>query len=183
MMRIKPGFEPDSNESQNKYSDSPGCIFLILLSIGGYFVFLAISRVTSASGSTLDQIICYGTLICVVILFALSPYFTKRERKKLQKAQQDWKNSCRSTEVSIVDRRYFPGGTWEDEYGIPHSSSPSYHLTLEVSADQKNIAPDQTRMFVVVRQPVYEQLQDRQTVRIYYQPEKPTTFLLEQELL
>lgn len=181
-MRAKPGFEPDSYEPQRKYDDSPSCLWMLILTVGGYFVFSAINRVGSGYGSTLDKFICYGLLICVGILFALNPYFEKQEKKKLQKTRQEWKRTCKSTEVAIVSRHYSPGGSYEDEYGIPHSSRPSYHLDLEMNADQRAVVPQLlTKVTVYVHQSVYAQLQNRNTVRIYYKLEAPMTFLLEEE--
>ena len=181
-MRVKPGFEPDSYEAQHKGDNSPSCLVMLIVAIGGYFVCSAVNRVLAGYGNTLDKFICYGLLICLVLLFAINPYFVKQEKKKLQKARQEWKRTCKSVEVAILNRHHYPGGTNDDEYGIPHSSHPSYHLNLELSADQKAIAPNQIAAWVEVKMIIYAQLQERSTVRIYYKPEAPFTFLLEEEI-
>jgi hypothetical protein len=181
-MRVQPEFEQGSKQVPPKAGDSPGCLLLLVLTVGGYFALSAINRAMAGSGSPLDKSICYGLLACLVILFALSPYFSKQEKKKYLAARQAWVRSSVAVEVSILDRRHFPGSSWEDGYEIPHHSSPSYHLDLETSPDQKAAHPNLTQVSVEVQEPVYTRLQDRRTVRIYYKPEAPFTFLLEEEI-
>lgn len=183
-MRRKPSFEPDSYEAQHPKEESPSCFLMLLITVIGYFIFSALSRTTlSGFANKSDQFICYGTLIGIAVLFVLASRQEKQDKQKLKEARQEWKRTCKSAEVAILNHRYYAGGTTEDEYGIPHSSHASYHLDLELSADQKDIAPIPTMVSVDVRMPVYAQLQNRNTVRIYYKPEAPFTFLLEEELL
>ena len=181
-MRVQPDFKRGSTQTQQKADDSPSCLLLLVLSVGGYIALSAINRVMAGDGSPLDKVFCYGLLGCLILLFALSPYFNKQEKKKYQAARQAWVRSCITAELPILDRRHFPGSSWEDEYEYPHYSSPSYHLDLEPSPHQKAAHPDSTRVSVQVQEPVYTRLLDRQTVRIYYKPEAPFTFLLEEEI-
>ena len=155
---------------------------MILVTVIGYFVFLAITRVTSGNGSKLDHYICYGTLAGFVVILILGVLDTKKDKKALAAKRQNWKDTCKSGEVAIVNRHYYPGGTNEDENGIPHTSRASYHLDLEMNADQRAAAPDRKVLYVEVSGSVYGKLLERNTVRIYYKPEAPLTFLLEEEL-
>jgi hypothetical protein len=176
-MRTKPIFgkkEADSNQS-------PGCIWMLVLAVVGYWVFSAITRVTSGLGSRLDKIICYGTLAGFVIFLIFAAWQAGRDRAALEVEKQNWKNACRCAEVAILSRTYYPGSSYEDGYGIPHSSHASYRLVLEPNDDQRAVAPHIKQLGVDVYGPVYEKLENRNTVRIYYQPESPLTFLLEEE--
>lgn len=181
-MRTRPGIGPDTLKSRTPDQDSPGCIVMILVAVIGYFVLLAITRVTSGSGSRLDHIVCYATLIGLVILFAMVPILDNQEKKKLREERQHWKDTCKSAEAAILDRSSYPGGSYEDEYGIPHYSRASYHLDLEMNSDQRAVSPNLTRIRVDVYANIYEKLKDRNTVRIYYKPEAPMVFLLEEEI-
>lgn len=183
MPRRKPAFEPDSYESQHPPEKSPGCFFLLILTVIGYLIFSALSR-TTLSGFTnaSDRYICYGTLLGLVILFSLAKWQAKRDKHKLEQARQEWKRTGKSAEVAILNRRDYPGGSYEDEYGIPHTSRPAYHLELEPGPDQRTANPQSSLVHVDLKPSVYHQLLDRKTVKIYYQPEAPFTFLLEEEI-
>jgi len=181
-VRSKSAFKPDSSRSQNKENDTASCLLFIFVAIGGYFVFLAINRVLSGRGNRLDHMICYGVLIGFVILVILAILQGDQPKKKLRQAQQEWKRSCNSVEVGLINRRYYPGGSWEDEYGIPHSSHSSYQLDLESTAEQRVLFPGLQSVSVTVNGNIYSKLIDRNVVRIYYQPESPMTFLLEEEI-
>jgi hypothetical protein len=133
--------------------------------------------------------------------------------------KQEWKKGCVSAEVTIVSREHYPGGTYEDEYGISHHSRPHYRLKLKINAVQKAVAPNQmivemgrskwlirsrdqmggvsrianptysiysnllpTIVSVDVHENIYTKLEKCDAVRIYYKPESPLTFLLEEEI-
>ena len=182
-MRTEPNFsKKDSSEGQTKNSDDWGCVWLPLVIAIGYIFSSAIARVNSHTGSWLDQVICYGTLICVVAMFILGDWAQKKEKKRLHEARQKWKRTCKSAEVAIVRRYGYPGGSYEDEYGIPHTTRANYHLDIALGADQMAVSPNQTIMQVKVTSNIFEKLEKRDTVRIYYEPESPLEFLLEEEL-
>ncbi len=181
-MRSKPTFKPDSSSSQNNKYSLPSCLLMFFVVVGGYFAFGAINRVLSGSGNSLDQVICCGTLIGLVLLVILAILQEDQNTKKLREAQQEWKGTCRSVEVAIVNRQYYPGGSWEDEYGIPHTARPRYQLDLESTAKQRVLFPNLQSVSVSVNESVYSKLVDRNVVRVYYQPDSPMTFLLEEEI-
>ncbi|MBI5565798.1 MAG: hypothetical protein HY870_12960 [Chloroflexi bacterium] len=176
-MRSKPAFKPDSSQY-----DSPSCLWMFIVAVGGYFAFGAINRVLSGYGNRLDHLICYGVLIGFVILVILAKRQTDRDTKKLREAHHEWKYTCRSAEVSIINRQHYPGGSWEDGYGIPHSSHPSYHLNLELTAEQRVLFPNLQSVRVDVNEDIYSKLIDRNVVRVYYQPDSPMIFLMEEEI-
>jgi hypothetical protein len=86
-----------------------------------------------------------------------------------------WANACATAQLKIVSRN---GGTWDDGYKF-HTS---YWLKLEMNSDQKAIAPYDTIVSVKVWESLYKKLEKQDRVRIYYKPEAPLTFLLEEEL-
>jgi len=51
-----------------------------------------------------------------------------------------------------------------------------------MNSDQKSFSPNQTIVSVKVDDYIYKRLENGNTVRIYYMPESPLTFLLEEEL-
>jgi hypothetical protein len=185
-MRSKPAFNPDSSRRHSKENDSAGCLWgclwTCIATVGGYHVFTAIDRVWSGHGSQLDHMICYGVLIGFVMLVILARIMEHRDKKKLRVAQQEWKRTGKSVEVAIVNRSHYPGGSWEDQYGIPHNSRPSYHLSLELTAEQRALYPNLQSVRVTVDASTYSKTEDRDVVRVYYQPDSPMTFMLEEEL-
>ena len=68
-----------------------------------------------------------------------------------------------------------------DDYDNRYHSSPNY-LVLEMNVDQIAVSPLQTSVRVEVDQYVYNRLKESSSTRIYYSPESPLTFLLEDEL-
>jgi len=184
-MRVKPGFEPDSYQAQHPEDESPSCFLMLLIMVIGYFIFSAISRTTlSGFAGTSDQFICYGTLLGVAILYIQAKRQEKQDKQKLHEARQEWRRTCKSDEAAIVSREASSGGTYEDGYypGEWHHHSPSYRLGLKMNADQGAVKPNQTIVGVKVSKAVYDCLENRDTVRIYYRPEEPFTYLLEEEL-
>jgi hypothetical protein len=164
----------NSSDDQTK-NDPWSCITIPLLTIAGYFVLSAIQRVTSGKGDRIDQFICYGTLIYFVVGLLLLFRDQNRDAKVLKAQKQILKNSSRVEEAVIVNRHHQPGSSYEiNEYGDTRYKRPHYSLTLKL--------PNQTRASVDVSERIYKKLENRNTVRIYYTPESPSTFMLDDEL-
>jgi hypothetical protein len=180
-MRRKPNFKPDSSRSHNEELNLASCLWMLFVIIGGYFVMHAIFRVSSGQGNKLDHIICYGVLIGLIILVILAILQENRDKEKLRKAQQEWKRKCKSVEVAIVNRKYYPGRSWDDGYGISRTSHSSYELNLELTAEQRVLFPNLSSVSVTVNKSIYSKIIDRNVVCVYYQAESPMTFLLEEE--
>jgi hypothetical protein len=165
--------------------ETPGDLSqLVAIGILVYFVLNTFSRVVARNGSTFDTLICFATPICLVIYIIWETKTAKQKNIQIQGERQQWKDACKSAEVAIVNRRCNRGGVYEDGYnpGEFHTIRSYYHLELAANADQRAVIPDQTIVDVEVSQGVYDGLEKRDTVRIYYKPEKPFTFLLEDEI-
>jgi hypothetical protein len=181
-MRERPYFgKKASFETQLQNDNSPGCIRMLLFSVGGYFVFSAITKVTSGRGSEIDQYICYGALICFVVILLIAARGADRDRNAREEEEQKWKSTCISTEVAILSRDYSPGGESDDGYDI-HYYRESYRLSLDMDIDKGSIVPNRRIVKVEVAGYIYKKLEKRDTVRIYYHAENPMTFLLEEEM-
>ena len=159
--------------------DSRACVWIPLIIVISYFVLSAIIRVTSNSGSKLDQIVCYGTLICLVIIMLLGARDLYRDSQVAAAERQQWKNACISAELTITNRH--EGGSFWYDYGNRYLRAP-YQLELELNSNQRTVSPGQTIVSVEVSADIYKRLEECKTVRIYYMPESPMTFLLEDEL-
>ncbi len=157
--------------------DPMACVWIPLIIGGSYFVLSAIVRVTNNAGSRLDQMICYGALICFVILLLLGARDQYRDSQAARAERQEWKKACKTAELAILNRR--ERGGFDDGY---RWHSVPCRLELEMSADQRAVAPNQTIVSVSVNDLVYKRLEKRSTVRIYYRPAFPMNFLLEDEL-
>jgi hypothetical protein len=181
-MRNRPVFQPNPPPNPDPNPGPGGCLWALIVTIGGYFVFMAINRVLAGEASRTDPWVCSGALAGFVILVILALRQERREKKQRRAAKQAWTQACQSAEVAIVNRSYSPSSAWEDEYGIPHSSRASYHLALAPTAEQGAFYPNLPAVSVDVYADTYTKLLDRNAVRIYYQPEAPMTFLLEEEL-
>lgn len=177
-MREKPDFRT-KHTTIHKPLDFISLLFIALI---GYLIFSAIIRYTSGSGSGDDRVICFGALICLVVLYIQTEREKKQEKQRLHEAQQEWKDACKSEETVIVRREHYSYESYFDDYGDLHNGKSSYQLELEATADQKAVKPNLTVVSVEVYSDIYEKLEKRNTVRIYYKPEKPFTFLLEEEL-
>jgi len=101
---------------------------------------------------------------------------------EVRAGKQEWKRTSKAAEVAIMDRSFYGGGTYEDEYGIPHTARAHYHLDLEMNADQRAVLPSDTVVSIKVSNSVYIKLEKQNSVRIYYKPESPLTFMPEEEL-
>ena len=178
-MRIKPDFRV----KHTKVHKPLDFISFLFIAVIGYLIFSAIIRYTSGGGSRDDGVICYGTLFCLVAFYLQAKEREKQDEQKRMEAQKEWVRTSKSTEVAIVNRHCNPGGRYEDGYhpGEYHTIRSYYHLDLATTTDQKNVSPNRTSVRVEVNRDVYDRLETRETVRIYYKPEAPFTFLLEEE--
>lgn len=181
-MRNRPVFQPNPSPGQDQKPGPGGCLWAILITAGGYFVFRAINRVLAGEASSADQRVCFGALAGLVMLMLLAHRQERREKEQRRAAKEAWKRACQSAEVAIVNRSYSPSSDWEDEYGIQHWSRESARLELAPTAEQKALYPNLPTVSVTVYPNTYAKLRDRERVRIYYQPQSPMTFLLEEEL-
>jgi hypothetical protein len=96
--------------------------------------------------------------------------------ERRQKKQQ-WKMGCISVELTILRRH--ESGVYDD--GHRYHTYPC-GLELEMNSDQRAVSPLQTVVSVEVSDYIYKRLKRCNTVCIYYMPESPLTFLLEDEL-
>jgi len=103
--------------------------------------------------------------------------YRKSKARKIEK--EGWIKGCKTPLLKIVSRR--EAKSWWDNYDGRFHGWPD-SLDLEMNSDQKAVSPNQTIVKVEVSQYVYERLKERNTVRVYYMPESPLTFLLEEEL-
>jgi hypothetical protein len=189
-MRTKPIFGKKEPVESRDRDDPRGCFWLPLMIVVSYFVLSAIVRYTSGSGNKLDQGICYGSLLLLVIFLLVGVIGSAKESAAIEAEKKQWKNFCASAEVAIVSRDGYRGGSYEDEYGIPHYSRPHYRLTLKVPFQvsvrlYKTLTYKSSSQYDVVldvSESIFKALENRDTVRIYYKPDSPLTFLLEDEL-
>jgi hypothetical protein len=183
VMREKPNFDKKVlTQSQSRNDDWWGFAQVLLICVIGYIALSSIGRVISGRGENIDGIIFPGTLVCLTIAVILVERNKKKEKQRLHEAQQEWKRTCKSEEVAIVSRQSASYESYFDDYGDLHNGKSSYSLDLETTADQKAVNPNLTSISVKVYSNIYEKLEKRDTVRIYYKPEAPLTFLLEEEV-
>ena len=170
----------NSMSSHTKIDDDPmSCVWLPLGIVISYFVLSAIIRVISNSGSKLDRIICYGTLICFVGIMLLGARDAYQEGKAKEAERKKWANGCKTALLTIARRH--EASSWWDDYSFRYHNAPNY-LEVEMNSDQKAVSPNHTIIRAEVNQYVYDRLKKSNTVHIYYKPESPMTFLLEEEL-
>lgn len=178
--RTKPDFRKTPLlKSPPKEDDPMSCIWIPLFIGISYFVLKAISRVTSNQGSELDQVICYGALFFFTVIMLLGARDTHQENKAEKEGRKKWAGNCKIA-LLVIMSRHEANVWWDDSTNRPHSS-PNM-LELEISADLKEVFSSYTMIQVTVDQHVFDRLKACNTVRIYYMPESPTTFLLEEEL-
>jgi hypothetical protein len=171
--RTEPRFDKISGSRSDNKRVSWFQIVISLLIM--YFFFSACLHLQLGTATIFDVII----MVIMVIWGILS---ISSDSTEVREGKQEWKRTSKSAEVAIVNRSFYGGGTYEDEYGIPHTSRSHYHLDLEMNADQRALLPNDTVVSVNVGNFVYEKLEKRNSVRIYYKPEAPLTFSLEEEL-
>ena len=170
-MRTKPNFGKQGSSFEQ---DSDGVFSIILLMLGGCSIPWAIMKVAADSSFSFDDIICFGAQPLLWLIMFLSHRENIRNKKIIEKEKQAWLKSCICAETAIISRRGSPEAYYEDEYGIPHRRKSHYELTIRL--------PSQAVITIYLSQAVYEKLENRDTVSIYYQPEDPLTFLLEEEI-
>ena len=134
---------------------------------------------TSNSGSKLDHIICYGTLAIFFVILLVGARDAYRESLTRKVEKEKWANGCKTAQLAIINRHELT--STRDDYDYRYHTSPNF-LELVMNSDQKAVAPNQIIVRVEVSSHVYEHLKERSKVRIYYMPESPLTFLLEEEL-
>lgn len=182
-MREKPDFDKKvPAESQSK-NDDWSCVQTIWICVIGYIALSSIGRVISRRGESIDGIICLGTLICLAIVVILVEQNKKKEMQRLRDAQEEWKRTCKSVEVAIVSFQDLSYESYFDDYGDLHNGKSYYSLELEATADQKAVNQNLPVVSAKVDRDIYRLMQVRKIARIYYKPEDPLIFMLEEELL
>lgn len=166
--------------SYTKSDHSPmSCVGAALVTVIAYLVLSAIVRVMSNSGTKSDQIVCYGTLIFLVILMVWGVRIAYRDSRARQAQRKSWAKGCETALLTIVSRH--EAVSWWDDYYSRGRSAPA-DLVLEMNSDQKAVSPNGTTIKAEVSDYVYNRLKGCNTVRVYYMRESPTAFLLEEEL-
>ena len=156
-----------------------GCILNTVSLLIWYFVFEAFERVISKVGSTWDQIIAYGGSVLGVIFILQGFLSTYKRTKTRQAARKSWLAGCKTSLLTIVDR--YEASSWREKRAHRYLGADRY-LELQTNPDQIAASPNQATIRAEVSRAAYKRLKDSSTVRIYYQPEAPLTFLLEEEL-
>jgi hypothetical protein len=156
--------------------DALGCITMPFVIVAGYVVLSAIVRVTSNAGSRLDRAICWGTLAFCVIISIPCIRELVRDIEVRRAETKQWMSACTVAQVRIISRH--ESRCWDDGHRF-HPYPP--WLELEMTATQRALSPGQTTVHVDVSDHIYDKLARRDTVCIYYRPEAPLVFLLEEE--
>lgn len=102
-----------------------------------------------------------------------------KESKAKEAERRRWAKDCKTALLTIVSRH--EASSWWDDSSYRYLNAPN-SLKVEMNSDQKAASPSQTIISADVSQYVYNRLKECNTVRIYYMPESPMTFLLEEEL-
>jgi hypothetical protein len=140
-----------------------------------YLFFSVCVHIQTGTATKFDLII--GAIIGIWAILSIGV-----DSPEVKAAKQKWKDTSTFADVTIVSRHYRPGGTYYDEYEIPHTARPTCTLDLEMNADQRAVAPNEAFVGVTVYENIFKMLEKRDTVRIYYKLEAPLTFALEEEL-
>jgi len=178
--RIKPEIgkkKPPSTPTNGNESGS--YCWLPLFITASYFILSAIIRVDMKIGSKLDHLICYGALIGFTITMIWGAVIYSKESYSRMEDRKKWAENCITADLKIVDRR--PAYSVYSDYSDTTFRSPSL-LELTMNPDQKAVSQNQTTVTVDVEQYLYNRLKKHSSVRIYYHPESPMIFLLEDEL-
>jgi hypothetical protein len=181
VFRKKPEIGETKSPASNRGldDDSCGCILMPLVIVVAYFVTSAVVHSIYGTGTKFEQVICYGTLICLVLIMLVGIRDAHRENKAVEAERKRWAEDCTTASLAIVRRH--EAISWWDDYSYRYRNAPN-SLELEMNSDQKAVSPNQTIIKVEVRQYVYDRLKKCSTVHIYYKPETPLIFLLEDEL-
>lgn len=183
--RIKPEIlKKETLQSPPKSSDdSMGCITLPLGIVISYFITSAVVKSMLNTATKLEQYVCYGTLVFFVIMAVLAARDRYKESQARAAERAGWASSCKTECLNIVSRQKAKTTSWWDDYSYRyHNYRRPNLLMLEMNTQQRAVSPDQTMVSVEVSHYIYKRLEQRKTVRIYYMPESPLTFLLEEEL-
>ncbi len=156
-----------------------GCGWSLLFTVIAYFVLSAICRVISNTGSDLDKVISYGALICFVIMLLAGMRDWWKECDARRAERQAWARSCQ-TAILTIKNRYQTPGWWDDSSNRWRNGSNQ--IELEMSPEQQAVCPNETIVSLDLSDYLYDRLKKRDAVRIYYLPESPLTFLLEEEV-
>lgn len=155
-----------------------GCIWDFVILIIFSVVFAFIDRL----GEQWRQLtyIGIGIIMAIVFLRIIIMAYRKRTTKGIskQEAKNSWKATSKTALLTILDRH---AASWHEKRSKCYLDADRY-LELQLSPDQRTVSPDQTTIRVGVNRAVYKRLKESSTARIYYQPETPLTFLLEEEL-
>jgi hypothetical protein len=172
----KPEYYPPASYSAD---DPTGCLKSTLFVVVSYFVLKAILRHTSHTGSQFDGIVCYATLAFVLLLSLVGARDWYRKIATRDAERRRWAAGCRSAQLMIVGRH--EASSWWDECAQRYQRSHN-RVDLQMNFDQKAVSPGMTVVGAEVDHRVFERLKERSSVSVYYMPEAPTTFLLEEEL-
>jgi len=147
------------------------CILFPIAVVVGYFIINSIINVMNRSSNQLEQLVCLGVVFVLILGFKN----IAQDKDDLTAKKKKWAKACSVDRVNIVERS---GGTWDDG----HRYHTSWWLKLEMNSDQIAACPHQTIVSVKVSQSNYYRLEQKSSVRIYYMPETPFEFLLENEI-
>jgi divalent metal cation (Fe/Co/Zn/Cd) transporter len=156
-----------------------GCILEAVIFVIGSLIFAALDRISDSMGNKWRQVIYYGIGAIVVILVIRQIIIAYRKRQHKQTAKQHWKATSKTALVNIMARKGV--SSWREKYANRYTYTANY-LDLKMTSDQQAASPSQETIRVEVKPAILKRLKERNTVRIYYQPDSPLTFLLEEEL-
>jgi len=166
---------PDTPPKQGNYSMS--CFGTVLFLLIGYVILHAFAAVNSGKANGLETVICWATPagFLVLALFVYVDEIPIRKAKAIER--ESWIKTCTVDQVKILKRH--EGGVYDDG-----DRFHSFHcrLELEMNADQRAAAPNETVVSAEISDSIYRNLEKRDTVRIYYWTEAPLTFSIEEEL-
>jgi hypothetical protein len=154
-----------------------GCVRAAISILILYFITRAFVAVESGTATSLDQVVCWGGFAGFLVLVVWNYVADAPNRKVKALEKEAWIKACTVAKVKILTRH--ERGEFDDGYRF--HSTPC-RLELEMNADQRAIAPNETAVTATVLDTVYKSLVKSDTVRIYYWREAPLTFLLEEEL-
>lgn len=115
----------------------------------------------------------------IIMLLGAREAYQEKESKAKEVEKKKWVKNCKTALLTIINRN--EASIWWDDSAYRPIRSPNM-LELEINSDQKGIFLNQTTIQAEVSQYVYDRLKDCNAVRIYYMPESPMTFFLEEEL-
>jgi hypothetical protein len=178
--RKKPYFKITSLPSSPLEADTPASCIWMPLNIGiGYIVISAIVRLTFNDLFNVNRIIYCGILffLLVILLLFLRGYFGISRAEEEEKKR--WVQNCKSAELAILSRH--DGSVWWDECANRYRTSRCC-IELEKGDGAIDDFPIDTTITAELDHNILERLKSRDNVRIYYLPESPLTFLLEEEI-